>query len=834
MRFDAQSPAKMRQWQSATREKLFGLMMDGKRPDSIPLNAKVLQRIEVPQGGYVLEEVTIQSLADRRVHAWVAMPRNRGGRIPAVLALHGHGGSAEEIVQGRGLYWYGRALAEMGYAVISPDIASHDLQHEKWTLMGERVWDAIRCVDYILSRSEVDKRGVALAGLSLGGETAMYVAALDERVKAVDSSGWLTTVANMENGHCNCWSFPGLKESFDFSDIFACIAPRPLVCEIGQQEKAPGGFPADIARPAFEEIRRAYAVLGAQDQAKLDIHSEWHVFIGREFWAPLRKTMGTPYPWSSRTQSDTRDLLRRGEIARRAFSRSLGVLDGWWAIRDRRTNLLPRRLDQNVWAPSDNAADMLPFLYLTAHFLAPERMPELNQAFKSERKLTNRLGVLPDWYDIAKGEFVHAEPDIHRLMFCAAEYCKDGLIPMTEAMGHGPWTDRMIELVRAVFEHAPVKTDFGNIPASDTEVNGDMLQVLCRLFAMTGDPQYLQWAETIGDAYCLEVLPKNGGLPAHGWDFEKHKPTGDLLSLMDHGNEIIGGLSELMVASKYAGSKKSAAYQAALSVMFNRLLAKGYNPDGIPFTHIKASTGEVMNSLPPDTWAYSLTGVATFGMATGDPAMERAVRKALRNIEKPPYLFWVGGADAFADSIEGGLLLLNRYPEASGFRWLEMVLPQFLAWQRPDGIVEGWYGDGNYARTALMAGLYYTQGAMCRPWRSDLRFGAVRQGEELRLAISADKEWNGKLVFDTQRHKHALHLPMAYPRLNEFPEWYTVDTERRYHISVDGSESDVKGSELTLGFGIRVASGRTVVVAVAPCADRRTDPARRLSHQRTH
>ena len=813
MRFDAQSPTEMLQWQSATRERLFGLMMDGKRPDSIPLEAKVLRQIDVPQGGYVLEEVTIQSLTDRRVHAWVAMPYHRKGSIPAVLALHGHGGRGEDIVHGRGLYRYGRVLAEMGYAVIAPDIGSHDLQHAEWTLMGERVWDAIRCIDYALSRPEVEKRGVGVAGLSLGGETAMYVAALDERVKVVDSSGWLTTVANMENGHCNCWSFPGLKESFDFSDIFSCIAPRALVCEIGRQEKAPGGFPVDIAEPAFEEIRRAYTVLGARDSAKLDIHPGGHIFIGREFWAPLRQALAAPYPWSGAGEETTRELTRRGEIARRAFSRSVGVLDGWWNIRDRKTNLIPRKLSQNVWVPSDNAADILPFLYLTAYFLAPERMPELNQAFKSERKLTNRTGALPDSYDIAKQQFFHPEPEIRRMVFYASEYCKDGLIPMTEVMGRGFWTDRMIELVRGIFEHAPVKTDFGDIPADDTEVNGEMLQVLCRLFFMTGDPQYLRWAETIGDAYCLEVLPKNGGLPAHRWDFTKHTPILDSLSLLDHGNEIIGGLSELMVASKYGKSSKAAAYKSALSVMFERLLAKGLNQDGIPVNSLKSSTGEVTDPVPPDTWAYSLSGVATFGIATGDPTMERAVRVALRNIEKAPYTYWIG-ADSFADSIEGGLMLLNRYPEKAGFRWLETVIPQFLAKQRPDGIVEGWYGDGNFARTALMAGLYYTHGTMCRPWRDDLRFGAAQRDNKLRLSISAEKEWDGRLVFDTKRHMNTLRLSVDYPRLNAFPEWYTVDADRRYIVSVDGCSSEMTGAELALGMRINVAAGRMVLVTV--------------------
>lgn len=56
------------------------------------------------------------------------------GKVGAVLALHGHGGTGSQIMRGEGLYWYGRDLAEMGYVVISPDIGQHDLQHTNWKL----------------------------------------------------------------------------------------------------------------------------------------------------------------------------------------------------------------------------------------------------------------------------------------------------------------------------------------------------------------------------------------------------------------------------------------------------------------------------------------------------------------------------------------------------------------------------------------------------------------------------------------------------------------------------------------------------------------------------
>jgi dienelactone hydrolase len=294
MRFAAKTPAEARKWQNACRQKLFALMMGGGRPAKIAPDVKVLQRIEMPAANYALEEITLQTLPDRRVHCWMALPVEPKHKVGGVLAIHGHGGTGEQVVKGEGLYWYGRHIAELGYPVIAPDVGSHELQHPHWTLMGERVWDCLCAANYLAARPEVDGKRMAVVGLSLGGETTMYVGALDERFALVGSSGWLTTIANMKGPHCPCWSFPGLEESFEFADIFACVAPRRLICENGQKEPEGGGFPLATAKKTFPEIQRAYEVFGAKENAQLDIHPGGHVFSGRLFLGQLREALGRP------------------------------------------------------------------------------------------------------------------------------------------------------------------------------------------------------------------------------------------------------------------------------------------------------------------------------------------------------------------------------------------------------------------------------------------------------------------------------------------------------------------------------------------------------------
>lgn len=817
-RFDAANPDAAVAWQQQARATLWRLLAPDPAAKPVALGHRLVERFDQPARGVAIEQVELQTRAERRIPVWLSVPQRSKGRVGAVLALHGHGGSGEEVVRGKGLYWYGRALAEMGYVVISPDIGSHELQPGGGSLMGQRVWDCLCALDYLAHRPEVDPERIGVAGLSLGGETTMYVAALAPQLKVACSSGWLTTVENMKHGHCPCWNFPGLEEHFDFADVFACVAPRPLVCEVGRQERAPGGFPVPIAQQAWTEVEQAYRVLSAAEQAQLDIHDGGHVFHGPRFWSLLPASLGRPWPWSPPEAAAGAEALRRGEIARRALAAAKGVLDGWWAKRDPRSGLLPRRLDQPVWAPQDNAADLYPFLTLTAYYLGDERLAELDAVLEIEKRLTNRQGALPDWYSLSERRFVHEKADLPRLIFNAAEYCKDGLLPLTEVRGAGPWTERMRELIAAIFASAPIATRFGNLPADDSEVNGDLLQVLARLYWLSRDRKYLAWAERIGDAYCLEVLPSTGGLPPHRWDFARHAASDDTLNLNDHGNELIGGLAELFIAVQAADPDKAQAYREPLGRMFRRLTERARNRDGFWHSRVRATTAEVLDPRVPDTWGYALGATAAFSEATQDASLRQVAVAALSHLDRPEYLNW-NGADSYADSLEGGLLLLNRFAVPEGIAWLERTLPIFFGKQRDDGVVEAWYGDGNYARTALMVAQYYSQGATVRPWRQDVRCGAVREGECLHVAVRADAPWSGKLSFDRPRHRLHMGLAGNYPRLNEFPEWFVVEPEARYAVQIgSGPSESYSGARLAEGLALTVdASGpQSVVVRPAP------------------
>ncbi len=294
--FDAKDASTARLWRQTARTTLFVLLNmddqvranrhDAQGRSPIPLNPKVLSSEK--HAKFTRYELKIDSRPDRKINVVLTVPTGAAaGKTPAVVCIHGHGGNRNIVYEPNSLYrGFAQTLAEDGYVTLSTDVGQHTVQGKGRTLMGERLWDLIRVVDLAASRTEVDPRRIGCGGLSLGGEMSMWLGAMDERIAATVSSGFLTTMENLREGHCMCWDFPGLQRRYEFFDIYSLISPRPLQCQNGRKERLPGGFPVDLATKAMAEIKRAYRVDGREEAAQLATHPEGHVFdvaAGRKF-----------------------------------------------------------------------------------------------------------------------------------------------------------------------------------------------------------------------------------------------------------------------------------------------------------------------------------------------------------------------------------------------------------------------------------------------------------------------------------------------------------------------------------------------------------------------
>ena len=512
-----------------------------------------------------------------------------------------------------------------------------------------------------------------------------------------------------------------------------------------------------------------------------------------------------------------RKAAENGVLTEEVFRRTRRMLHAWLAYADPRTRLLPDFLPgykrgtrpMDLYTPHNSGADNYPYLVATAFFtdraLYEGRMREM---LRNEVRYTNAKDGVPGNLELKTQKL--GPPSL----FGAAEYAKDGLIAITELLGRTPWFYRMADMTAGLMGQAPVESRFGPLPDTGAELNGDVLQALARLSIMTGDPRFLEWLERIGDAYVEEVLPGNHGLPGYTWDFAKHEGP-DRMRLRDHGNEAVVGLTLLYALEADRGTLRAASYRPAIGRMLDRILASA-NPDGMLYDEIRASDLEPLDRHLSDNWGYVYGSVYTYFMATGEARYREAVLRVLKNLPRYRGHDWENGShDGYADSIESALYLVAREPVPEAVSFIESEIRTLIDFQQPDGTIERWYGDGNWNRTLLLYAMWKTQGCYLDRWREGLRLGAGREGDRLFVSLDGVPGWKGRLHFDYARHRRDLNLARNYVRLNEWPEWFTVDENTLYKVVDEkGRESVRLGSELK--DGIEVEAPARLVVERAP------------------
>jgi hypothetical protein len=515
-----------------------------------------------------------------------------------------------------------------------------------------------------------------------------------------------------------------------------------------------------------------------------------------------------------------------------AYARAMAAADramrAWLRDADPKTGLMPDRLtgDARVATPHNFSADLYPYLIVTARLTDPAlyhgRMMEI---LRNEVRYMTAADSVPANLDLKTGTL--GEPSL----FGAGEYAKDGLITVTELLGRTPWFHRMSDMVADAMARAPYDSRWGKLPAVDSELNGDFLQVLVRLYPMTGDPRYLAWARRIADAYVEEVLPGNFGVPSTKWDFTTH--TGEAkLRLRDHGNELVVGLTLLYALEHDLQSERAARYEPVVGTMLDRILASA-NPDGLLYNQVDAKTLAPIDRTLSDNWGYVYGAVYTFYQVTGDAKYRDAVRRVLANLPKYPAHNWeprpndptlpLGSFDGYADTIESALYLVNREPVPEALAWIETETARMLAMQRPDGHLEDWYGEGNFNRTLLIYALMKSQGVIPAERAPGLELGAVRDGQALQLHVAGAPAVT--LQFDFARHRRVINLAKNYVRLNEFPEWFTVEPNWLYRVSGGGEAPRIRlGSELMEGERFTAGDWRIEPVGPPPYGTRAITP----------
>lgn len=265
------------QWQAtADRRREMWREMIGLSPlpPRTPLQATVTGVLE--RGDYVVEKVHFQCQPGAYVIGNVYRPAKPAGKLPAVLYLCGHTKGKVNAPYQANPRWFG----QHGYVALVLDPIQlgesqgfhhgtsrqgrWDWHSRGYTPAGTEVWNAMRALDYLETRPDVDGNRMGVTGLSGGGVISWCLGAADERVKCVVpvcQSGSIEHVVTdrATDGHCDCafwvnyyrWCWP---------EIGSLIAPRAFLIASGSEDILwrPYGY-----RDVAHRIRHQYAALGA-------------------------------------------------------------------------------------------------------------------------------------------------------------------------------------------------------------------------------------------------------------------------------------------------------------------------------------------------------------------------------------------------------------------------------------------------------------------------------------------------------------------------------------------------------------------------------------------
>lgn len=305
--FHASSKEEWSKWRERLRKRFVESL--GGFPSEISDLSPVLLESE-DCGTFIRQRIQIQTYPELYMPIYVLIPKERKERSEAVIACHGHGYGSKDIV---GLTKNGEEktgdkgyqknfaieLVNRGYITVAPELLgfgdrklieeaqepnscnrlSTFLLAMGQTMAGYRVFETLRCVDYLLTREDVDADRIGCMGISGGGLVCSFATAIDNRISAAVVSGFTNTfqASILSIHHCIDNYVPGLSLVAEMPDLLGLIAPRPLLVEAGARDPI---FPVHASLEAFEKIRSVYQLLGIEEKLELDLFEGAHEISG--------------------------------------------------------------------------------------------------------------------------------------------------------------------------------------------------------------------------------------------------------------------------------------------------------------------------------------------------------------------------------------------------------------------------------------------------------------------------------------------------------------------------------------------------------------------------
>jgi hypothetical protein len=266
-------------------------MIGGLPSEKTDLHATITGRVSA--SGFHIEKLIYQSLPGFYVTALVYVPNDGSPTHPAVLVAAGH--SAKGKIYYQALC---ERLVQRGYLVLSWDPVGQGERSQFWDAKAKRsrynlicaehavmgnlaylagtnlarweIWDGMRAVDYLLTRPDVDRQRLSITGTSGGGFQTALLGALDERIKVIIPSCYITALAMRVGNRIfvdpdsdpeqDLFGF--ISKGIDHAGLLLMMYPRPVMVATAALDF----FPVQGAQNSYSEVREFYERFGYADR----------------------------------------------------------------------------------------------------------------------------------------------------------------------------------------------------------------------------------------------------------------------------------------------------------------------------------------------------------------------------------------------------------------------------------------------------------------------------------------------------------------------------------------------------------------------------------------
>ena len=272
-------------WEKYQEETRLRMRLSIDKFEKTALNPQITGTLD--RETFTVEKILFESHPGFFVTSSLFIPKNRQTPAPAIIYCAGHTDTGfrsevyqrvilnlvekgfvvfafDPIGQGERLQYFD---AESGKSKIGAPTTEHSYAGIQTLLTGTSltdyfIWDAIRAIDFLETRKEVDIKRLGVTGRSGGGLQSALLMAYDDRIYAAAPECYITNFKRLlqsigpQDAEQNPYNF--IKNGFDIPDFLHLHAPKPALIITTTHDF----FSIQGARETFSEVKKSYNALG--------------------------------------------------------------------------------------------------------------------------------------------------------------------------------------------------------------------------------------------------------------------------------------------------------------------------------------------------------------------------------------------------------------------------------------------------------------------------------------------------------------------------------------------------------------------------------------------